>query len=196
MRHADCYFTIGCDCRGLLKNDTCPCKPKSPRWTRPSLTWEDLPRHFQRYRSLCFGCGIISRASELEKRTPSFEESLPGALKLGNLQKKSGEKEREPQGCLAGLFLVNVMENAKSLSCSPLLPLFLSLSFSLSCWLVLCCRCGIADFPGLNQVKRPLCLYHWAGFWDIWSQCAGSCPALLKNAVGGTLDPPKRRFNT
>lgn len=56
----------------------------------------------------------------MEKR--SFEESLPGALKPGNPQKKSGEKEREPQGCLAGLFLVNVMENAKSLSFASSFP--------------------------------------------------------------------------
>lgn len=189
MRHADSPFTIGCDCCGLLKNETCPCKPRNPG-KGPSLTLEDLPRHIQRYRSICFG--IISRASELEKWTLSFEESLPGALKPGNLQKKSGEKEREPQGCLAGLFLVNVMENAKSLSCS----LCFLLSFPFLCLTGAMRPVWNCRFSRSKPSEKGFVSLSLSWFWDIWSLCAGSCPVLLKNAVGGTLDPPKLCFNT
>lgn len=149
-----------------------------------------------------YALAVALLAEHLSKRNRhrAFEESLLGALELGNLQKNSGKKGKEPRGCLAGLFLVNVMENAKSLSCSLFLLLSLSSSFSLSsCWLVLCCQCGIADFPSHNWVKRALS-FHLGRIID---QSLGhmvpvcwSLPSIAEECSGRDTWPPHSSFNT
>ncbi len=108
--------------------------------------------------------------------------------------RRSREKREGASRLFAGLFLVNVMENAKSLSCSLFLPLSLSSSFFTIFLLTgAMCQCGIADFSGLNWVKRALSL-HLGGsltrVWDIGPCVAGPCLALLTNAVEGHLTSP------